>query len=227
MEHAVFGHAARALDRHPDAWALIEEVVRGGPAPERANAIRLLNQRSVEPAEARMPADLEPDADFRVRLARFAAMFEQGESPTTRKLRRVVVDAFRDGDLVDRLRAAELLGRSTSLAEVVRGERDPRASATVAEAIRGERDLRVQAALSKSLDELEDDRAAARLIATWIAWLNQPIGPGQHKYRRAIWDRLKSWAPRRDRKKLALFLLDWIHNSDRIRDRDPERAQAV
>ncbi len=231
VEHAVFGQAARALDRHPGAWVVIEEVVGRGLPPERANAIRLLNQRSVEPTQAGMAVDLEPSADYRVGLAFFEGMFEQGVSPTTRKLRRVVVDAFRDGDLGDRLRAAELLGQSTSLAaavaEVVRGDRDPRVSATVAEAIRGERDPRVQAALSQSFDELEDVRTVGRSIATWIAWLNQPIEPGELRYRRAIWDRLKSWAPRCAPKKLAPFLLDRIHDSARIRDRDPERAQAV
>jgi HEAT repeat protein len=93
--------------------------------------------------------------------------------------------------------------------------------------VRGERDPRVQAALCKAFGHLDDLPAGSPFLATLIGWLNRPSDPGQHQARRAIWHRLKAWAPQLAREELAPFLQGWIEDPVRIRDRDPERVRAV
>jgi HEAT repeat protein len=212
---AILRRVASVADRHPEIWAWVAEVARDGPAHARANAIRLLDLRSPAPESEWTPAEIESDADFRVRLAVIEVMVEHGEAPPERELRRAVVEAFEDGDLGDRLRAADLL------------ERSPHLPVAVAAAVGGERDPRVQVALCQVFGLFMNPQVVSLLRAALIGWLNQPSSPGQHEARRAIWDRLKAWAPRLAPEELAPFLRRCIEDPDRIRDRDPDRVRAV
>src|SRR5262249_9790519 len=153
---AIFRRVASVADRHPELWTFVEEVASDGPALGRANAIRLLDLRSAVPKSQWTPPDIEPDADFRVRLAVIELLFEHGEAPSKRDLRWTVVDAFQDGDLGDRLRAAEVL------------DRNPYLPVGVAAAIGSERDPRVQIALCKAFGQLEDHQAGSPFRAALI-----------------------------------------------------------
>jgi HEAT repeat protein len=212
---AIFRRVASVADRHPEIWAFVAEVARAGPAPERAHAIRLLDLRSPVPESEWTAPAIEPDADYRVRLAVIELMFEHREAPSERDLRRTVADVFQDGDLGDRLRAAEVLDRS------------PYLPVAVAAAVGGERDPRVQVALSRAFGPLEDHQAGSPFRAALIGWLNQPSIPGHHDARRALWERLEAWAPQVAPEELTPFLRRWITYPVRICDRDPERVRAV
>jgi hypothetical protein len=212
---AIFRRVASVADRHPEIWTFVAQVARDGPAPERANAIRLLDLRSPVPKSPWTPPDIAPDADFRVRLAVIELMFQHGEAPSERDLRWTLADVFQDGDVGDRLRAAEVLDRS------------PYLPVAVAAAVGGERDPRVQVALSKAFGQLEENQAMSPFRAALIGWLSQPRIPEQHDARRALWERLQAWAPQVAPEELASFLRRWIKDPVRIREGDPERARAV
>jgi HEAT repeat protein len=211
----IFRRVAGVADQHPEIWAFVAEVARDGPAHARANAIRLLDLRSPAPESEWAPPDLEPDADYRVRLAVIELMVEHGEAPPDRELHRAVVEAFQDGDLGDRLRAAEVLDRS------------PYLPVAVASAVGGERDPRVQVALCKVFGQFKNHQVVSLLRAALIGWLNQSSSPGQHEARWAVWDRLEAWAPRLAPEELAPFLRRCIEDPGCIRDRDPDRVRAV
>jgi hypothetical protein len=238
-EYPFYGCVSRAIDQLADGWDWIEEIAATGPPAERAHAIRLRNRRSFDAATSWTPADLEHNADFRVRLAVFAWLYERHgmqvaeerrrEAVTAylarpqqswlrsqeQELRRAVGDALRDGGLGDRMRAAELLARSGS---------PPR---PVAGAIGRERDPWVRLELNRALGDVIDRQTIASLIPSLIAWLKEPIDPARCQERRWIWYRLKAWARRDSGEELLPFLLDWIQDPERIRVRDPERARGA